>query len=64
MARDQERHARKEAARKGQAGACASSVTMPKAAAPPLDPHHTAAFYEFLKALAREAARADDAQER
>ena len=64
MARDQESYAQKEAARKGQADACASPVTPPKAVKPPTDPLLKAAFHDFLKALAREAARADDARER
>ena len=64
MARDQERYAQKEAARKRQADACASPVTPPKPATPPTDPHLIAAFHDFLKALAREAARVDDARER
>lgn len=64
MARDQKMHAQKEATRKGRADACALQVAPPKPATPPTAPHHTAAFHDFLKALAREAARADDARER
>lgn len=64
MARDQERFARKEAARKGQVDACALPGAPPKSSTPPTDPHLIAAFHDFLKALAREAARADDARER
>lgn len=64
MARDQERFAQKEAARKGLASACASPVASSKATIQQTDPQLKAAFHDFLKALAREAARADDARER
>lgn len=64
MPRDQERFAQKEAARKGPGNACATPTALPKSATPPTDPHLIAAFHDFLKALAREAARADDAHER
>ena len=64
MARDRMSHAQKEATRRGQANACASPVTPPKPTTPPTDPLLKAAFHDFLKALAREAARADDARER
>jgi hypothetical protein len=63
MARDQERYAQKEAACKGRADACASLVAPPKLATSPTDPQLKAVFHDFIKALAREAARADDDRE-
>jgi len=66
MARERRSHAQK----KGTPPAAASPAVTSSPAAPPkpdtqaIDPKLKAAFHDFLKALAREAARMDDAQER